>query len=118
MKYERKIKENLDCGIVLAMRVFGAKWKPCIIDGISKGYNRPSELHRYIPEATPRVIDMQLSELLDVGVVGKETGEGFPLHSQYYLTDLGQSIVPIIQQLDNWGNLHMETVKERLTEVA
>ena len=44
--YERKIPEDLDCGIIVAMKVFGAKWKPCIIDAINRGYNRPRELHR------------------------------------------------------------------------
>jgi DNA-binding HxlR family transcriptional regulator len=114
--YERKIKEDLDCGIVIAMRVFGAKWKPCIIDAISRGYVRPSEIHRQVPEATPRVLDMQLSELFDLGVVEKRTGEGFPLYSEYYLTSLGESIVPIVRQLDAWGTIYKDAIRERLVE--
>jgi DNA-binding HxlR family transcriptional regulator len=115
--YERKIKEDLDCGIVLAMKIFGAKWKPCIIDCISKGNTRPSEIHRSIPEATPRVLDMQLAELYDMGVVSKATGMGFPLVAEYRLTELGQSTVPIVNMLDNWGTQHRDVLKEKLTSV-
>ena len=116
--YERKIKEDLNCGIVVTMRVLGAKWKPCIIDAVSRGYARPSEIHRWIPEATPRVLDMQLSELYEMGIVARSTGERFPLHTEYYLTPLGESLVPVVRQLEEWGNRHKDELKERLTAVA
>lgn len=116
--YERKIKENLDCGINVTMRVLGAKWKACIIDAIAKGHYRPSEIHRYIREATPRVLDMQLSDLLELGVVQKEAGEGFPLCTEYHLTRLGESLLPIVRRLEAWGNVHMDELRARLDAVA
>lgn len=111
--YKRKIKEDLDCGIVVAMKVFGGKWKPCIIDAISRGAKRPSELHREIVFTSPRVIDMQLSELMDFGVVTKRTAPGFPLYVEYSLTPLGESIMPILKQLGAWGTKNKDFVKER-----
>ena len=110
--YQRKIKEDLDCGINVSMKVFGAKWKPCIIDAIGKGIRRPSEIQRTIATSSLRVIEMQLSELLGFGVVSKEVSSGFPLKVEYYLTDLGKSILPIISQLDKWGTQNKELVKE------
>lgn len=118
MTYKRKITEDLDCGITVAMRVFCNKWKPCIIDAIYKGHNRPSEIHRYIPDAKPRVLDIQLSELLKLGVVARHAGTGFPLHSKYCLTELGESIVPVVSQLDQWGNSYKHQVVEQLTEMV
>ncbi|GAA0529920.1 winged helix-turn-helix transcriptional regulator [Chitinophaga japonensis] len=115
-KKTKKIKDDLDCGITVAMRVFGAKWKPCIIDAVYRGYNRPSEIHRQVPEASARVLDIQLSELLELGVVTRETGEGFPLYSVYQLTELGESIVPIVRQLNKWGDTYKEQVREKLAE--
>lgn len=110
--YKRKIREDLDCGIVVAMKVFGGKWKPCIIDAINRGSRRPSELHREIAFTSPRVIDMQLSELMEYGVVTKKAGTGFPLYVEYSLTPLGESILPILEQLGAWGMTHMDFVKE------
>jgi DNA-binding HxlR family transcriptional regulator len=117
--YQRKIKEEFDnCGITIAMRVFGAKWKPCIIDAVYKGYTRPSEIHKQIPEAKPRVLDIQLSELLKIGVLTKETGSGFPLYSRYSLTELGKSILPIVMRLDKWGNSYKDQVIDKLSEAV
>jgi DNA-binding HxlR family transcriptional regulator len=101
--YERKIKEDLDCGIIVATKIFGGKWKSCIIDAISRGTKRPSELHREITSTSPRVIDMQLSELIAYGVLSKTIHPGFPLCVEYALTSLGESILPILAQLNAWG---------------
>jgi DNA-binding HxlR family transcriptional regulator len=109
---ERKIAEDLDCGITVAMKVFGSKWKPCIIDAINRGYKRPSELHRYISEATPRVLDIQLSELYEFGVVVKDTAVGFPMKAEYSLTPLGASILPILLQMNEWGLKNADFVKQ------
>lgn len=110
--YERKIQEDLDCGIIVAMKVFGAKWKPCIIDAISRGAKRPSELHREITGASARVIDMQLSELVTYGVVMKEVTAGFPLCVEYSLTPLGETILPVLTHLNEWGLNNKEWVKQ------
>jgi DNA-binding HxlR family transcriptional regulator len=110
--YERKITEDLDCGIIVAMKFFGSKWKPCIIDAISSGVLRPAELHRYLSMAPARVIDMQLKELVDYGVVEKTVFGGFPLKVEYSLTAVGESILPILKQMNSWGAQHRELVKE------
>lgn len=110
--YERKIQEDLDCGIIVAMKVFGAKWKPCIIDAISRGAKRPSELHREITSTSPRVIDMQLSELVTYGVLLKSIHPGFPLYVEYSLTPMGESILPVLAQLNAWGLKNKEVVKK------
>jgi DNA-binding HxlR family transcriptional regulator len=110
--YERKIKEDLDCGITVAMKIFGGKWKPCIIDAISRGAKRPSELHREITTTSPRVIDMQLSELITYGVLSKTIQPGFPLYVEYCLTPLGESILPILTHLNEWGTKNKEVAKK------
>ncbi|HEX2630217.1 MAG TPA: helix-turn-helix domain-containing protein [Chitinophagaceae bacterium] len=109
--YERKIKEDLDCGIIVAMKVFGAKWKPCIIDAIGRGIKRPSELHREIASTSPRVIEIQLAELMTYGVVSRTIYPGFPLCVEYSLTTMGESILPILAQLNKWGLQHKEVVQ-------
>ncbi|WP_018626750.1 winged helix-turn-helix transcriptional regulator [Niabella aurantiaca] len=111
MKYNRKIPEDLDCGIVVTMKVLGGKWKTCILDGINKGMKRPSELHRAIDEASPRVINMQLRELEETGIVTKTVYPGLPLRVEYRLTGLGMSLLPIITLIDKWGIEHNHLVE-------
>ncbi|MCW3465784.1 winged helix-turn-helix transcriptional regulator [Chitinophaga nivalis] len=108
--YEKKIPENLECGISIAIKVLGGKWKAWIIDCINNGVLRPSEIHRRIDSASPRVINMQLKELEDYGIIGKTIYPGLPLKVEYYLTEVGKSILPVINAMDKWGNEKREFI--------
>ena len=59
--YNPKMEEDLDCGIRVAFKVFGGKWKLCIIDAINRGSTRPTDIHKEIKEASMRVIEIQLA---------------------------------------------------------
>ena len=107
----RKLRGYLNCGIVATLRTTGGKWKACILDAIHKGIKRPSELHRSIDEASPRVINMQLHELEVAGVVDKEIYPGLPLRVEYYLTSLGVSLLPVISIINEWGVEHKHRIE-------
>lgn len=64
---------------------------------------RPSELHRQLPEAAPRVLDLQLRELVEDGLVAKTIYAELPPRSEYALTELGASLLPIIDAMIAWG---------------
>lgn len=112
--YEKKMDEELGCGIRVAFKIFGGKWKPCIIDAISKGYLRPVQMRQYIPQATLRVIEMQLAELLHFAVVEKSTSMGYPKRSEYRLTDFGKSILPLLELIEKWGSKHAPYVQHKM----
>jgi DNA-binding HxlR family transcriptional regulator len=117
--YERKIPEDLDCGINITMKVLSGKWQACIIDAINNGLKRPSELHRQINSASPRVINMQLRELESYGILSKKIFQGLPLRVEYSLTELGKTILPIIDAINKWGHENREHVlraSDRLKE--
>ena len=64
---------------------------------------RPSQLHREIPEAISRVLDQNLRELEAHGIIEKKIYAELPPHSEYALTELGKSVLPLIDILDEWG---------------
>lgn len=115
--YTKKIKENLDCGILVAAKVFGGKWKLCVLDAIQKGIVRPADICRYIEDASPRVIEMQLAELLFFGVIEKCAADVYPKKTEYQLTALGESLLPLLSQIDNWGTTNAAFIKERQKEL-
>lgn len=108
--YEKKIPENYECGISVALKVLGGKWNPLIIEYIHLGKRRPSELHRAVDQANPRVINMALRELEDFGMLTKKIYSGLPLKVEYYLTPLGESVIPIIEAMEAWGHQHREQI--------
>lgn len=115
--YERKIEEDLDCGIRIALKIFGGKWKLCIIDAINKGIVRPAEIHKSVVGSTLRVIEMQLAELYFYGVVDRCTADVYPKKSEYQLTALGKSLLPLLSKIDEWGIAHADLVKEKENEL-
>lgn len=88
------------------MSVMGSKWKPCIIDSLREMPKRPSQIHREIPEAVSRVIDQNLRELEEHGVVKKTIFPELPPRSEYELTELGRSLLPVIDFMEEWGETH------------
>src|SRR5687768_14324202 len=69
--YQKKIPELLDCGLAVAVKVIGGKWKAWIIDCIRRGVKRPSAIHREMHEVNPRIINLHLKELEEFGIIYK-----------------------------------------------
>lgn len=101
--YERKIPVDLDCPLRLTMSLIDSKWKSCILDELRYRSMRPSELHKALPEATPRVLDLQLKELVEDGLVAKTIFPELPPRSEYSITPLGMTLIPIIDAMLEWG---------------
>ena len=109
MSYEKKIPVDLDCPLRLTMSLIESKWKSCILDELRFGTPmRPSEIHKCLPEAAPRVLDIQLKELVEDGLVEKTIYPELPPRSEYRITDLGKSLIPIIDSMLRWGKDHYD----------
>ena len=102
--YQRKIPLDLSCGIKITMEVFGGKWKSCILIELNKRTMRPSELHKEFPDASARVIDQQLKELEIHGMIQKKIYAELPPRSEYSITEIGKTLIPIINQIEEWGD--------------
>lgn len=114
MAYEKKILVDLDCPLRLTMSLIESKWKSCILDELRDGQpQRPSELHKRLPEAAPRVLDIQLKEMVEDGLVQKTIFPELPPRSEYRITDLGRSLLPIIDQMLAWGTAHMDLFEKK-----
>ncbi len=111
--YNKKIPIDINCGFRITIEVMGGKWKPYIIYELLGGPKRPSELQRRMPEASERVLAQQLKELVEYGIIEKHVIDPVCKHSEYSLTDLGRTLIPIIEQLRNWG----DDYRPRLVEI-
>lgn len=114
--YERKTPLTMDCGLHLTKEVLNGKWKPALLHAISMGAQRPSEMVRLLPEATRRVLNVQLKELEGHGMIEKKTYAQLPPKVEYSLTDVGRSLMPIIDAMNQWGDANrnfLETVITR-----
>lgn len=114
MAYEKKIPVDLDCPLRLTMSLIESKWKSCILDELRSGRPmRPSEIHRSLPEAAPRVLDIQLKELVEDGLIGKTIYPELPPRSEYTINPLGMSLIPIIDAMLQWGEEHYDVFEKK-----
>lgn len=112
--YQKKIANTLNCGSVLTREVLHGKWKSTLLYCIDQGIQRPSALHRSIPGATRRVLNVQLAEMEQHGLVSKTIFPELPPRVEYQLTSLGQSLLPVIEVMEQWGNAHRAELAQAL----
>lgn len=109
--YEKKIPKSFTCGFSVIMEIIGGKWKSYLIYLIDKGVRRPSELQKKIKRSNRRVLDLQLRELEFHQIVKRVIYPETPLKVEYYLTDFGASLLPVIAAMDSWGVDYLEEFK-------
>lgn len=109
--YERKILPNLNCGLDLVGEVLYGKWKMRLLWFINEGHQRPSELQRKIPDATRRVLNIQLKELEEHELISKEIYPVVPPKVEYHLTAFGRTLIPVIGVIGKWGEEHEEKLQ-------
>lgn len=101
------------CSVELTLQVIGGKWKPIIIYRLGvDGTLRFSEIKRAIPNITQKMLTQQLRELEADGVVHREVYPQVPPKVEYSLTDLGQTVVPVISKLCHWGKDYEKWAQE------
>jgi DNA-binding HxlR family transcriptional regulator len=116
--YERKIPLVLDCGLDLLREVTAGKWKISLLYFIGQGLRRPSQLHQRLPGATPRVLNLQLKQLLAHELLRKQTISIRPLNVEYHLTALGESLLPLLTALGHWGDAHQMQLRRVVEQSA
>lgn len=102
--YVRKTTPNLNCGLDLIGEVLYGKWMIRLLWFINEGFQRPSELQRKIPDASRRVLNIQLKELEDHELVSKIIYPVVPPKVEYSLTDFGKTLIPVIAVIGGWGD--------------
>ncbi|MDO1450474.1 helix-turn-helix domain-containing protein [Rhodocytophaga aerolata] len=109
--YERKIPVSLHCGLDLIGEVLYGKWKIRLLWFIHEGYKRPSQLQRKIPDASRRVLNVQLNELEAHELITKVIYPVVPPKVEYSLTEFGKTLIPVIDALGQWGDEHQQRLR-------
>ena len=111
--YQRKTPVDLECTLRLTISLLNSKWKSCILDELRHKTLRPSEIHKIFPDATPRVLDLQLKELVEDGLVSRTIYPESPPRSEYALTELGSTLIPIIDAMIAWGDVNKDLFEKK-----
>ena len=113
--YERKTPLDLACGVHLTREVLAGKWKVSLLYYIAQGAQRPGELQKKLRGATRRVVHLQLNELEAHELIAKTVFPEIPPRVAYRLTPLGESLLPVIALLGQWGEANRPHLERVLT---
>lgn len=93
-----------DCPVARALDVIGEKWSLLILrDLFRKGPLRFQELESGLSGVAPNTLSARLKTLESQGVVGTRLYESHPPRYEYFLTDKGKALGPVLKALFGWG---------------
>lgn len=116
MSNEKTHKNINSCPVTGAIETFGGKWKADILYHLNQSPRRFNELRRLIPRVTQRMLTQQLRELERDGLIHREQHLVIPPKVVYSMTDLGKSLIPVFNMLEEWGSRNMNKVEKAREE--
>jgi DNA-binding HxlR family transcriptional regulator len=99
---------RLNCPVDATLRLIGGKYKSLILWHLINGTLRHGEIHKLIPQATPKMLTQQLRELESDNLLSREVYPVVPPKVEYSLTDFGRSLQPILTAMYEWGAGYMK----------
>ena len=97
-----------NCPVESTLSLIGGKYKSLILWHLVDQTLRFSELHRIIPQATPKMLTQQLRELERDGLLIRKVYPVVPPKVEYSLSSLGESIRPILEAMYDWGTDYLK----------
>lgn len=99
------------CPVETTLSLIGNKWQVLILRDLNlNGTMRFKELQRSIGKISQKVLTTNLRSMEESGIVSREAFAEVPPRVGYSLTELGQSLRPVLDAMRVWG----ERYKERL----
>jgi len=92
------------CSFEVVIDLIDGKWKSLILWHLMNGVQRNSDLQRLIPKITQKMLVQKLRELESKGIVSRKVYPVVPPKVEYYLTEQGEKLRPILDALNQWGN--------------
>ena len=94
------------CPVEAALELIGGKWKGVALFHLADGTKRFNELKRLAGSVTQRTLTKQLRELEADGLISRTVYPVVPPKVEYALTQKGESLIPVLTALRDWGIEH------------
>ena len=99
----KKKDELPDCPVATAVSLIGSKWKLLILRNLLVRPWRFIELQKSLEGISQKVLTDSLRSMEADGIVIRSVFAEVPPHVEYSLSDLGESLRPIIKSMEVWG---------------
>ena len=99
-----------ECPVATTVQLIGNKWKLLIIRNLLDRPQWFTELKNGVPGISQKVLTDNLRAMEGDGIVSREVFAEVPPRVIYSLTDIGQSLLPIIDAMADWGNSYKHCI--------
>ncbi|KGH64591.1 HxlR family transcriptional regulator [Oenococcus oeni IOEB_C23] len=109
---EKLLNGDYTCKKEFTLSMFSGKWKINIIYHLGhEGSYYFYELQKLLPHASHKEISEKLKELVEDGLINRQPEDGPRIKVAYSLTSLGRSLLPIIDEMYDWGEKRLQELQ-------
>ena len=101
-----------ECPVATTVSLIGSKWKLLIMRNLLARPWRFNELQKSIDGISQKALTEALRSMEADGIVSRTVYAEVPPRVEYALTELGESMRPIIKAMENWGSAYKEQLQE------
>ena len=106
-----KTKDELpDCPVATTVSLIGSKWKLLIIRNLLTRPWRFNELKKDLDGISQKVLTDSLRSMEEDGIVTRTVYAEVPPRVEYALSELGESMRPILDTMKEWGDAYKGAV--------
>lgn len=114
-KNEERLASLPACPVETTLMLIGNKWQVLILRDLNHfGTLRFKELQRSIGKISQKVLTSNLRAMEDSGLVHRKVYAEVPPRVEYSLTELGQSLDPVLNAMSAWGESYKELLQASL----
>ena len=108
-----KTKDELpDCPVATTVSLIGSKWKLLIMRDLLVRPWRFNELQKSLDGISQKVLTDSLRSMEADGIITRTVYPEVPPRVEYALSELGESMRPIIKSMEAWGNNYKQGLEE------
>ncbi|WP_269225335.1 winged helix-turn-helix transcriptional regulator [Flavobacterium eburneipallidum] len=100
------------CPMSFTIEMIGGRWKTIILYQLRNEPLRFGQLKKILIFTTEKMLAQQLKQLELDGLVVRDAKEIVPPHVEYYLSEKGKTLLPVLEAMAEWGEIHNQLSKE------
>jgi DNA-binding HxlR family transcriptional regulator len=104
-------KDLTECPVTATMELIGGKWKLLVLHLINNDINRFGKMTMMLKGVSKQMLTTQLRELENDGLIERKIYAEIPPRVEYFLSEKGKSMLPVINAMRVWGEEHV--IKQR-----
>lgn len=91
------------CPVCRTAEIISGKWTLLVIRDLAEGSRRFCELERSLAGISPRTLSLRLRALEEHEIVERHTYPEVPPRVEYALTEKGEALMPLIDDMRTYG---------------